>query len=236
MQALEKHYYSKLHPLLAVYNSSALSTQTIGMPANAVDNERLNTLVDGIFAIVLTLLVLDIKIPETTSDAELIDQLIDLWPQFFSFGLSFVILGIFWLGHQLESRYIRSSDHFHLLLTLMFMMFISLLPFSASLLGAHTGSRVAVIVYGSNILLASLLRYVHWRYVTGRRRLVDDNLSERLISSMSKTFLSTPLLCLAAIALSLLSVKASLFLLLVTITNILFRISHIFRHHANKPE
>ena len=73
------------------------------MPANAADNERLNTLVDGIFAIVLTLLVLDIKVPEITSDTELIGQLVDLWPQFFSFGLSFVILGLFWLGHQLES-------------------------------------------------------------------------------------------------------------------------------------
>lgn len=200
------------------------------MSTEAVSTERLNTLVDGIFAIVLTLLVLDIRVPETTSDAALVSALISLWPQLFSYVFSFVILGLFWLGHQLESRYVHSSDHLRIWLTLVFMMFVALLPFSASLLGSHPFSRTAVIVYNANVWAASLLRYLHWRYATDRHRLVSHDLNQRTIALISRAFLSTPLLCLGAIALSLVSVKASLVLLVVSVTNILFRISHIFHH------
>lgn len=202
------------------------------MSTEAVSTARLNTLVDGIFAIVLTLLVLDIRVPEATSNSELVSALVDLWPQLFSYALSFIIIGLFWLGHQLESRYIHSSDHLRTWLTLVFVMFVALLPFSSSLLGSHPFSLAAVIVYSSNVCAASLLRYLHWRYVSNHHRLVSRDLDQRLIASVSRAFLSTPLLCLLVIALSLISVKASLVLLIISVTNILFRISHISHHFA----
>ncbi|MGB7415187.1 MAG: TMEM175 family protein [Thermosynechococcaceae cyanobacterium] len=110
------------------------------MSDNTVGNDRLNTLIDGILAIVLTLLVLDLKVPQSASEAVFVDQLIALWPQFFSYALSFIalsfmILGLFWIGHQLEAHYIRKSDDIHIWLSLLFMMFIALLPFSTSLPG-----------------------------------------------------------------------------------------------------
>ena len=201
--------------------------------SNNIINERLNTLIDGIFAIVLTLLVLDLQVPEAASETSLINQLISLWPNVFSYILSFVILSLFWLGHQLESRYIRSSNHIHLWLSLVFMLFVSLLPFSAALLGAHPTSQAAIIAYSSNILIASSLRYAHWRYATHRHRLVEGTLSHRLVASIGKAFLSSSLICLCAIAFSFLSPKLSLLLLIISITNALFRSSHIFRHHVN---
>ena len=204
------------------------------MSDNAVHNDRLNTLIDGIFAIVLTLLVLDIKVPGTASEAALTAQLAALWPQLFSYALSFFILGLFWLGHQLEARYIRMSDDVHLWLSLLFIMFIALVPFSSSLLGSHTSSRVAVIVYSSNIFAASLLRYIHGRYVSSKYRLIDQRLNAQLVSATSRAFLSTPLVCLLAIALSFISVKLSLVLLTVSATNILLRIGHAFRHYVNR--
>ncbi len=199
-----------------------------------LDNDRLNTLIDGIFAIVLTLLVLDIRVPGSASETVLMEKLGALWPQFLSYSLSFILLGLFWIGHQLEARYIQRSDDVHLWLSLLFTMFIALVPFSSSLLSSHPNSRVAVIVYSSNIFIASILRYVHWRYVSDRRRLIDERLSAQLISSVSRAFISTPLLCLLAIALSLISVKLSLILLTVTIANILLRIGYVFRHHVNR--
>ncbi|MGB3300407.1 MAG: TMEM175 family protein [Phormidesmis sp.] len=202
------------------------------MSNNAASNDRLNTLIDGIFAIVLTLLVLDIKVPELASEAALAEQLVDLWPQFFSYGLSFIILGLFWLGHQLASRCLCASDDIHIWLSLLFMMFIALVPFSSSLLGAYNNSRVAVVVYSSNIFAASLLRYVHWRYVSSHNRLIDKRLSAGLVAAVSRAFLSTPLLCLVAIALSLVSTKLSLILLTIALTNILLRIGRLFRHRA----
>jgi uncharacterized membrane protein len=68
---------------------------------------RIATLADGVFAIVLTLLVLDIKAPQASSEAELLSQLLALWPKLFSYIISFAILGIFWFGHHMEFHYIR---------------------------------------------------------------------------------------------------------------------------------
>ncbi len=204
------------------------------MSNNTVNDDRLNTLIDGIFAIVLTLLVLDIRVPEATSEAALLNQIAALWPQFFSYILSFVILGLFWIGHQLEARYIRISDDVHIWLSLIFMLFIALVPFSSSLLGAQPRSQVAVIIYSTNILAASLLRYIHWRYASHQHRLIDRRLSAKLISATSRTFLSTPLMCLLAIACSFISVKLSLILLTVTNTNIFLRIGYFFRHRVNR--
>lgn len=204
------------------------------MSDSAIHNDRLNTLIDGIFAIVLTLLVLNIKVPEAASETALVAQLAALWPQFFSYALSFFILGLFWLGHQLEARYIRISDDIHLWLSLLFMMFIALVPFSPSLLGSHASSQVAVVIYSSNIFAASLLRYIHWRYVSNKYRLIDQRLSAQLVSATSRAFLSTPLLCLLAIALSFISVKLSLVLLAVSTTNTLLRIGRGFRYHVNR--
>lgn len=204
------------------------------MSNNTVDNDRLNTLIDGIFAIVLTLLVLDIKLPETSSEIDLAGQIIALWPQLFSYALSFIILALFWLGHQLEARYIRQSDDIHLWLSLLFMMFIALVPFSSSLLGAHTNSPTAVIVYSCNIFVASLLRYIHWRYVSYKCRLISRDLNAQLVSNASRAFLSTPILCLFAIVLALISVKLSLVILTVAMTNILLRVGYGFRNYSNR--
>ena len=199
------------------------------MSKNTVDNDRLNTLIDGIFAIVLTLLVLDIKVPETSSEVELAHQLIELGSKFFSYALSFIILALFWLGHQLEARYIHKSDDIHLWLNLLFMMFIALVPFSSSLLGAHTDSPVAVVVYSGNIFIASLLRYLHWRYVSYKCRLISDRLNRRLVSEASRAFLSTPLLCLLAIFLAFVSITLSLIVLTIAMTSILLRVGVGFR-------
>ena len=204
------------------------------MSNNTVNNDRLNTLIDGIFAIVLTLLVLDIRVPEATPDAALLSQIIDLWPQFFSYVLSFVILGLFWIGHQLESHYIYKSDDVHIWLSLLFMLFIALVPFSSSLLGSHPSSQTAVVVYSSNILAASCLCYIHWRYASNKHRLISPRLNTQLVSATSRVFLSTPLMCLLAITSSFINVKISLILLTVTNTNIFLRIGFFFRHHANR--
>jgi uncharacterized membrane protein len=102
-----------------------------------VSNRRIETLVDGVFAIVLTLLIFDIKAPQAASDAELNAQLLALGPKLFAYVLSFVILALFWFGHQLVSRHIRCSDHIHIWLNLLYILCIAFIPFSAALLGVN---------------------------------------------------------------------------------------------------
>src|SRR5215468_909030 len=74
---------------------------------------RIEALTDGVFAVAMTLLVLDIKVPEleqALSSAELPFRLLALWPKFLSYAISFVILGVYWVGHHLQLSFIRSAD------------------------------------------------------------------------------------------------------------------------------
>jgi uncharacterized membrane protein len=173
---------------------------------------RIMTLADGVFAIVLTLLVLDIKAPEALSEAELITKLLALWPKLFSYIISFAILGIFWFGHHMEFHYIRRSDRIHIWLNLLFLVCIAFIPFSAALLGANLHNRVAIAIYGFNLIAAGLVRYVHWRYITYGHRLVDMNMDIRIIHKVERIFLLVPFAYLFAICLSFVSIPISLIL------------------------
>lgn len=198
--------------------------------AKSLSNQRLETLVDGVFAIVLTLLVLDIKAPDVASDAELFHSLLTLGSKLFSYLFSFLVLGIFWFGHQMESHYIHRSDRVHLWLNLLFLLGIAFLPFSASILGAHPFSRIAVIIYSSNLCAVGLVRYVHWQYVV-QHRLISA-VDPQLVRALSRAFLGTPIFCCFAIGLSFLNVTLSLVLLtLLMPLNVAFRISHLFHKH-----
>lgn len=197
-----------------------------------LSNQRIETLVDGVFAIVLTLLVLDIKAPNSGSEVELFHQLLKLGPQLFSYIFSFIVLSIFWFGHQMESHYIHHSDRIHLWLNLLFLMCIAFLPFSASVLGAHWLNQVAIITYCLNLFAAGSVRYIHWQYAALNHRLIRADLSETIIRSTRTAFLWTPILCLITIAVSFLSVKLSLIGLTFMPINFALRISHIFhRQH-----
>lgn len=182
------------------------------LTSNGSSTERTGTLTDGVFAIVLTILIFNIKSPKAASEAELVQQLLALWPEFLSYTISFAILAIFWFGHQMVSRYIRRFDRVHIWLNLLFLMCIAFIPFSTSLLGGNGRYQIAIVFYGSNLFAAGLVRYLHWRYATSGYRLVDPRMNARYIRKVQNAFLLTPLLCLLTIGISFLSVTASLVL------------------------
>src|ERR1051326_7937395 len=124
-----------------------------------VTTARLETLTDGIFAIAMTLLVLDIHVPDlvtATSNHELWSQLLIMWPRILSFIISFIILGMFWVSHHTEFRFIKKLDNKLIWLNMFFLLFVSLLPFSAALLGRYTENRVAIVVYGIHLIFLVL--------------------------------------------------------------------------------
>lgn len=180
--------------------------------SDGLSSERIKTLVDGVFAIVLTLLVLELKAPEAGSDTELISKLLALYSKFFSLVISFAILGIFWFGHYMEFHYIKRSDRLHIWLNLLFLMCIAVIPFSAALLGENLYSQVAIAFYGGNLIVAGLVRYFHWRYITYGHRLVDINMNVKVIHKVERIFLIVPFAYLGAICLSFLNTAVSLIL------------------------
>jgi uncharacterized membrane protein len=166
---------------------------------------RIMALTDGVFAIVLTLLVLDLHAPIASSDAQLLDDLEGLLPSLLAFVISFAVVGIFWYGHHMESHWIRRSDRVHLGLTLLLLLTICFVPFSAALLGRNQRLPIAASIYGLNLCAAGLLRYTHWSYATSGRRLVDPRIDPAFVTHVRRVFLIVVLLYLAAVAVGWLS-------------------------------
>ena len=146
---------------------------------------RLEALIDGVFAIVMTLLVLDITIPEIAQpslQAELPRRLLELWPKLYSYSLSFIVLGLFWTFHHRSFHYIKRSDNGLIWLNILFLMFIALIPFSTSLIGEYRIEQLPMAIYAGNLLLVMVMRVIIWTYATGKYRLVDRDINPRLVN------------------------------------------------------
>jgi uncharacterized membrane protein len=163
---------------------------------------RIMALADGVFAIVLTLLVLDLRAPQASSNAQLALQLRQLVPSLITFVISFAVVGVFWYGHHMESHWIRRSDRIHIGLTLMLLLTICFVPFSAALLGRNHQLPLAATIYGANLCLAGLMRYAHWVYAASGQRLVDPEIDPALVRHVSRVFLVVVALYLGAIAIA----------------------------------
>lgn len=159
---------------------------------------RVTTLVDGVFAIVLTLLILDVRAPSAASQSELLTRLRDLAPQIVSFLVSFAVLGIFWYGHHMEMHWIVRSDRVHLGITLVFLLTVSFVPFSASLLGKNQRLPMASLIYAGNLCLAGAMRLMHWVYATGGHRLTVVEIDPGMVRHVRRVFLLVPILYVAA--------------------------------------
>jgi uncharacterized membrane protein len=124
--------------------------------------ERLAALSDGIFAVAMTLLVLDLRVPA----AEAVHSEHDLWrglvgfaPRLLMYMMSFLTLGIFWVGQQTHLNYLARSDRRFSWIHIGFLFAVSLMPFSTSLLAAFPAYRVALLAYWLNILLLGVILY-----------------------------------------------------------------------------
>ncbi|WP_066384627.1 TMEM175 family protein [Halalkalicoccus paucihalophilus] len=130
-------------------------------------NEGMNRLLgfsDGVFAIAITLLILNIELPESTGSVAVgISQLLEIWPDILSYVISFLVIGNYWIGHRGIFDDVESYDGTLLWLNIIYLMFIAFIPFSTSLIGEFPGS-VPVIVYAGTITLTSIALTVLWRY------------------------------------------------------------------------
>jgi uncharacterized membrane protein len=183
----------------------SLPTEITGL-----STDRVMALADGVFAIVLTLLVLDLQAPSARTNAQLAKQLTELYPSLLAFLVSFTVVGIFWYGHHMESHWIRRSDRIHLGLSLMLLLTICLIPFSASLLGKNEGLPLAATVYGANLCAAGIARYAHWIYATSGSRLVDSTIDRDFVKHVRRVFLLVVFLYPLAIAIAWLSTEMAI--------------------------
>lgn len=145
------------------------------------DVERLTAFTDGVMAIAITLLVLDIRLPRPAGgldDAALMADLLAIWPQYFGYALSFLVIGNFWIGHTRRLRTLKSVDSGLLWLNILFLLTIGFMPFATSVL-SETAGRVATILYAANMIVASLLLTLIWRYAARREHMVLAKVDRR---------------------------------------------------------
>jgi uncharacterized membrane protein len=192
-------------------------------PDNSVgfSTGRIQALADGVFAFAMTLLLLDLK-GTTPLGTSFWQQLQPLLPTFFPYVVSFLILGSYWAGHYELFHYIKRSTRVHLWLNILLLMFIALIPFSASLLTERHLNQFSVVIYGVNLLAVQLALYVQWSYATNNHRLVDPNLGPRLIWDVKKRILGSTVLFILALGISFWSTTLSLiFFLLIQLLYLL---------------
>ena len=140
--------------------------------------ERLIFFSDAVFAIAVTLLVLDIRLPagfETASNSQLLDQLLGLWHKVLAYVISFLAVGSFWLAHHRKFRFIKRYDPGLLVLNLLFLMVIAFVPFPTSVI-SESSNRTATIFYSLAMTLAGLILAAIWWYASRHNRLTDPQL------------------------------------------------------------
>ena len=170
--------------------------------------KRIETLTDGVFAIAMTLLVLNLEVPPITEGTapEILTKLIlGLWPKFFNYALSFVLLAVFWIFHHRQFYFIKAIDQRLLWINVLGLMLIAVVPFSTSLIAEHGDVQIAALFFECNLLGIGLIFYMQWSYATGKHHLVDRNLSAQTVLLYKKRNLIIPVVSLVAIGLSFLT-------------------------------
>jgi uncharacterized membrane protein len=139
--------------------------------AHWVSSDRQKALADGTFAIVMTLLVLELAVPalHDASNLELTRALAAMWPKFIAYTLSFLVLGVYWLIHHFLFDNITYYDARLAWLNVIFLLFVALIPFTTSLLGEYLLQKTPAIIYGIQLLVLFLMGFSIWTYGTGRQ-------------------------------------------------------------------
>ena len=137
-----------------------------------IGKNRIEALSDGVFAIAMTLLVLEFHVPNLPANApnvEVLPAILALWPKFLSYVVAFVSLGVFWVGHHIMYQIIRRADRTLLWLNILFFMFVSFLPFSTSVLNAFPEAFIAPLFFGANLTIIGWILFAQWTYAASQR-------------------------------------------------------------------
>jgi len=188
-------------------------------PLSNFSTFRLETLEDGVFAIAMTLLVLNLKVPAKL-DNSLLKAILQIWPDLITFFGSFILLGVFWFGHRAALHYVKHADHIFHWLELILLMFVSIVPFSASLISKYYNEQAAIIIYGTNLIAIGITLTIQWYYASNNYRLIDSQVPKTVINFAKIRSIFAPVAYSIAVLLSFIDLKISL--ILFTIIPVLY--------------
>ena len=193
-----------------------MSIQGGGSANTGNDTGRIETFSDGVFAIAITLLVLEIQVPHVEEGTSLLGQLIGLWPSYLGYAISFIVIGIMWANHHNRFNYIVRSDHVLLFLNTLLLMCVAFIPFPTALLAEYVSSeeqQTAVAVYAGTLAVSAVFFTLLWLYAASGYRLVDRELDPATLRAMTRRYVAGMLLYIAAFVLAFVNVVLSLALI-----------------------
>jgi uncharacterized membrane protein len=184
-----------------------------------IAKDRLETLIDGIFAIAMTLLVLTITIDKPTPEeapAVLPGILWGLLPQILTLTVAFIVIAVFWQVHNRQFHFVRAVDPVHLWIIIFMLIAIVLVPFSTDISGDYPNVGVAALLFNLNIFAAGLMIALHWRYISIHPQLCCPLPELRVMKIWSWEVALIPAVALVAVFLSFVTPVGSLLVYLFT--------------------
>ena len=183
----------------------------------SLPKSRIEALSDGIFAIVMTIIVLELRVPETSelelSSKKIFEFLFHLLPKIETYIISFIISGVFWLRHQLHFLHVTGADRVTISINLFFLLFVTFIPFTTGFVMNFPNTEIPFLLYGFNLLIVSILLVINWKYVSKGKRLISNSMSDKDIRQFTNLTYLAPIIFMLAISISFVSIRIATFML-----------------------
>jgi uncharacterized membrane protein len=174
--------------------------------------ERLCALTDGVYAIVLTLLVLDLKFPETPGlgEAKIIDDLVKQIPNFFSYVISFFVVATLWIKHHMVLKPLKQCNEGTFVLNFIHLLFVTLTPYTASLFGHYEEDPIVVFLFSGSIGIAAFSLHILHRYVVAKPEWYGEDAPEEWKHPNWLVAYPSTIIALISMSLSFISVTGAI--------------------------
>ncbi len=178
------------------------------------ETARIEAFSDGVFAIAITLLVLDLKVPHDLPEMTgLFWALLNQWPAYLAFVTSFATIGVMWVNHNRLFALIKRSDHSLLLLNGLLLLFVTFVPFPTAIVAEYVQGRdqhVAAMVYSGTFTVLAIVFNLLWRYASYKNRLLDRRADPHAVGEITWAYSFGPPLYLVSFVFAFINVAASL--------------------------
>jgi TMEM175 potassium channel family protein len=181
--------------------------------AETKETGRLEAFSDGVIAVAITLLALEIKVPPLDEGSTLLQRLAEQWPIYLAFLLSFATIGIMWINHHRLFTLIKRVDHNFLILNTLLLMGITLVPFTSALVGeyiGHDGEEIAAMIYSGMFLVIAIFFNLLWWYAARQHWLDLSGDQLRMVKITNRQYRFSPFYYLIALLIAPYSVPLSI--------------------------
>ncbi|MDD5083693.1 MAG: TMEM175 family protein [Candidatus Moranbacteria bacterium] len=178
-----------------------------------MNKNRLEALLDGAFAIIMTILAVEFRLPEFKEGISLSQELTKLAPEFLAYLVSFIVLDMFWVSHnKLFHIFTKNVNRIMIQINMAYLALMAFVPFSTHMLGSYAHTKLAVVLYGLHIFLLGVVNYIMLRYALVSDEIDTEHVSARRIRQSTIRVALTPIMTALGMAMVFISIPAALFL------------------------